>query len=67
MDCVEVTHLREPLHLREAGAERDSMKGQEQRCDLDDHAWEVTPERPFMARTTRELVEGDEIGTSFAR
>ena len=67
MDCVEVTPLRKPLHLREAGAQRHSMKGQERRCDLDDHTWEVTPERPFMARTTRELVEGDEIGTSLAR
>jgi hypothetical protein len=63
MECVEVTPLRELLHRREADAERNKMRGQNQRNGLDDHAWEVTPERPFLPGVTQKLSESDEIGT----
>jgi hypothetical protein len=66
MDCVEVVPLRELLHRRAAEAGRDKRR-QQQRSDLDDHASEITPERPFVPRVMRELQEKDEIGKSLFR
>jgi hypothetical protein len=65
MDCVEVVSLRELLHRRAAEAGRDKRR-QQQRSDMDDHALEITPERPFVPRVIRELQEKDEIGKSLA-
>jgi hypothetical protein len=62
MDCVEVMPLRELLHRRKADAEGDDKRKQRRNGDLDDHAWGVTPSRPFMPRVRRELPERDEIG-----
>jgi len=67
MDCVEVVPIRQLLRRREADAERDGMRSRQLRSDLDDSAWEVTPERPFVPRMTRDLLEKDEIGTPFTR
>jgi IS5 family transposase len=64
MDCVEVVPLRELLHRRAAEAAGRDKRGQEQRSDLDDHASKITPERPVVPRTMRELQEKDEIGKS---
>lgn len=63
MECVEVVPLRELLHRRMAEA-RKNKKRQQQTSDLDDHGLEITPERPFVPRVTRELQEKDEIGKS---
>ena len=67
MDCVEVVPLRELLHRREANAERDDMRSQQRRNGQDYHAWEVTPERSFVPRITRDLLERDEIGMPLTR
>jgi hypothetical protein len=62
MDCVEVVPFHELLRRREGDAERDDM-GNQRRSDLDDHAWQVTPETPSVPRIARDLLERDEIGT----
>lgn len=67
MDCVEVVPLRELLHRQAAEAERDDNRRQPQRSDPDNYAYEVTPERSFVPRATRELLEGDEIGEPLSR
>jgi hypothetical protein len=63
MDCVEVTPLRDLLYRRAAEAGKDKRR-QQQRTDLDVHASEITPERPFVPRVMREQLEKDEIGKS---
>jgi hypothetical protein len=64
MDCVEVVPLHEQLLPRqEADAERVHMRNQQQSSDVEDHAWKVTPERPYVPRVKRDLLERDEIGT----
>lgn len=66
MDCVEVVPIRQLLRCREADAERDDMGSRQHlRSDLDDYAREVTPERPFVPRMTRDLLGRDDIGTPF--
>jgi len=60
MDCVEVVPLRELLHRKEA--ERYDKRGKQLRSELDDHAFDVTPEKPFIPRVSRALQEKDEIG-----
>jgi hypothetical protein len=66
MDCVEVVPIRQLLRHREAEAERDDTRSRQLRSDLNESAWEVTPERPFVPRMTRDLLEKDEIGTPFS-
>ena len=65
MDCVEVVPIRQLLRRREADTERNDMRTQQLRSDLDGYAWEVTPERQFVPRVTRNLLEKDDIGTPF--
>ncbi|KAH9955133.1 hypothetical protein BC827DRAFT_887363 [Russula dissimulans] len=61
MDCVEVVPLRGPLHRREPEAARHDKRGQQLRSGLDDHAFDVTPERPFVPSVSRALPGKDEI------
>jgi hypothetical protein len=61
MDCVEVVPLRDLLHRRAAETRRDKRR-QQRRSDFDDHASEITPERPVVPRVMREKLEKDEIG-----
>ena len=58
--------LRELLGRREADAEGDDIRKQQRDINLDDHAWDVTPSRPFVPRVRRELLEKDEIGMSLS-
>jgi hypothetical protein len=64
MDCVEVMSIRQLLRRRKADTERDDMPSRQRKSDLND---EVTPERPFVPRITRNLLEKYEIGTPFTR
>jgi len=58
--------LRELLQRREADAEGSDIRKQRRDSDLDDHASDVTPSRPFIPRVRRELLERDEIGMSLS-
>jgi len=61
MECVEIVP-----HRQAAGSGKENS-GQQQRSGLDDHLSEITPERPFVPRLTRELQEKDEIGKPLSR
>ncbi|KAI0269932.1 hypothetical protein BC834DRAFT_578064 [Gloeopeniophorella convolvens] len=60
MDCVELVPLREILRRRKAQPKRADERMQPTPYE-DYESWEVTPDTPFVRRTIRELLAGDEI------